>query len=119
MGKCLNGFRAIPKRRTLRGKWKPGLLSWKNAGQTATRKHLRPSPNTWDSIPKPAKTSKRGSKPLNSMTTPAFEEKCKSHIPEQRRAKDRKAKRRNQMSNNNGQQLAGKVAVVTGGSRGI
>ena len=47
---------------------------------TATRKHLRSLPDTWASFPKPAKTSKLGSKPLNSMTMQALEEKRKSRI---------------------------------------
>jgi len=79
-GKSLSGFSPIPRRRALHGKSKPGLLSWKSADRTATRKHLPSLPNTWASFPKPAKTSKLGSKPLNSMTMPALEEKRKSRI---------------------------------------
>jgi 3-oxoacyl-[acyl-carrier protein] reductase len=41
------------------------------------------------------------------------------HPQKQRRTKDRKTEKDKHMSNNNGQKLGGKVAVVTGGSRGI
>src|SRR4029077_4179924 len=57
-GKSLSGFSPIPRRRVRRGKSKWGLLSWKSADRTATRKHSRSLPNTWASFPKPAKTSK-------------------------------------------------------------
>lgn len=79
-GESLSGFSPIPRRRVRRGKSKCGLLSWKSADRTATRKHLRSLPNIWASFPKPAKTSKLGSKPLNSMTMSALEEKRKSRI---------------------------------------
>jgi 3-oxoacyl-[acyl-carrier protein] reductase len=49
------------------------------------------------------------------MTTPALEEKRKFHAHENNTGQ----KGTKHMSNNNGQKLAGKVAVVTGGSRGI
>ena len=45
--------------------------------RTATRKRLHSLPNTWANIPKPAKTSKPGSKPLSSMIMPALEESRK------------------------------------------
>jgi len=66
------------KHRARRGKSKPGRPSWKNEDQTATRKRLHSLPNTWVNIPKPAKTSKPGSKPLSSMIMPALEESRKS-----------------------------------------
>src|SRR5438046_7971872 len=62
-----------------------------------------------------AKTSRHGLTPLNSMTTPALEEKRKFHAHENNTGQ----KGTKHMSNNNGQKLAGKVAVITGGSRGI
>src|SRR5437870_2039936 len=49
------------------------------------------------------------------MTTPALEEKREFHAHENNTGQ----KGKKHMSNNNGQKLAGKVAVVTGGSRGI
>ena len=49
------------------------------------------------------------------MTTPALEEKRKFRGHKNNENKERTK----HMSNNNGQKLAGKVAVVTGGSRGI
>jgi 3-oxoacyl-[acyl-carrier protein] reductase len=61
--------------------------------------------------------SKAGLKPSNWMTTPASEGKLKS-LSENQTTKQNQ-ERIKYMSNNNGQKLAGKVAVVTGGSRGI
>ena len=49
-----------------------------NADRTATRKRWHSLPNTWVNIPKPAKTSKPGSKPLSSMIMPALAESRKS-----------------------------------------
>jgi hypothetical protein len=95
-GNFWSGFSPIPRRRVRRGRSKCGLLSWKSADRTATRKHLPSLPNTWASFPKPAKTSKLGLKPLNSMTTPALEEKHKSGIQQNNEEqKKEKQKRRN------------------------
>src|ERR1700731_144636 len=115
MGKCSNGFRPIPRPRALHGKSRPGLPSLKNADRTATPKHLRSLPNCWAGFPKPGKTSKPGSNSANSMTTSALEEKRKSHILKIRKIKTREK----HMSNNIGQKLAGKIAVITGGNSGI
>ncbi len=53
------------------------------------------------------------------MTTSALEEKRESHFHKSDEQNAEKQKWTKHMSNNNGQKLAGKVAVVTGGSRGI
>src|ERR1700674_4805745 len=116
MGKSSNGFRPIPRPRTLHGRSRLGLLTWKNARRTATPKHLRSLPNTWAGFPKPGKTSKPCSNSANSMTTSALAEKRKSHILKNN---EEQKQRRKHMSNNHGQTLAGKIAVITGGSSGI
>src|SRR6266480_2197159 len=72
-------------------------------------------PNTSANIARVAKTSRHGSTPLNSMTTPALEEKRKFHAHENNTGQEGTK----HMNNNNGQRLAGKVALITGGSRGI
>src|SRR5260370_2664643 len=114
-GKYLNGSRPILRLRALRGKSRPGPLSWKNADRTATRKRLSSLPNCWAGFPKPAKMSKPGSKSANSMTMLALEEKRKFHIYKS----NEEQKRRKYVSMNNGKQLTGKIAVITGGSSGI
>jgi Domain of unknown function (DUF5069) len=78
--KSLNGSSPIPKRRAHRGKSKPGPLSWKDAGRTATRKLLRSLPNMSENSARHARTSRHGLKPSNWTTTSALEEKCKSRI---------------------------------------
>src|SRR5580765_8102507 len=98
------------------GKSNPGLLSWKNADRTAMPKHLRFLPNTWAVFLKPGKTSKPGSNSANSMTMSALEEKRKPHILKNNEEQKQTTKH---MSNNNGQKLAGKIAVITGGNSGI
>src|ERR1700726_2089035 len=81
-----------------------------------TPKPLRPLPNTWAGFPKPGKTSKPCSNSANSMTMSALEEKRKSHILKNN---EEQKQSRNHMGNNQGQKLAGKIAVITGGSSGI
>jgi NAD(P)-dependent dehydrogenase (short-subunit alcohol dehydrogenase family) len=77
-------------------------------------KHLRSLPKTWAGFPKFGKTSKPGSNSANSMTMSALEEKRDFNVKKQG-----KTKREKHMSNNNGQKLAGKIAVITGGNSGI
>src|SRR3984893_19557390 len=79
-------------------------------------KDLRSLPNTWAGFPKPGKTSKPGSISANSMTMSALEEKRKSHILKNN---EEQKQSRNHMGNNQGQKLAGKMAVITGGNSGI
>ncbi len=87
-------------------------LTCKSGRPTAMLRVSPGLPNTSGNSARLAKTSRHGSTPLNSTTTPALEEKPKS-----RAHRDSAEQRKNK--NDNGQKLAGKVAVVIGGSRGI
>src|ERR1700730_7060273 len=69
--KSLNGSTPMPRRRALRGKSKPGPVTWKRGDRKVMAK-LRPFlPNTLGSTPRLAKTSGRGSNPSISTTTSA------------------------------------------------
>src|SRR6266567_669758 len=117
MGKSSNGSSPIPRSRERPGKLNPGPLTWKSGGPTAMGRLSPGLPNTSGNTARPAKTSRHGSTPLNSMTTPALEGKHKSHAQENNENKNKKGTKH--MNNNNGEKLAGKVALITGGSRGI
>src|SRR5579872_5116813 len=93
MERSLNGFRPIPKRHARRGKSKPGLLSWKNADRTATRKRSSFLPNMSGNSARPARTSKRGLRPSNWTTTLVLGGKCKTHIQKATANKDGEAKK--------------------------
>src|SRR5437879_13602841 len=114
MGKSSNGSSPIQRSSVRRGRSKPGRPSWRNADLTATRKRSNFLPNMSGNSARPARTSKHGLKPSNWTTMSVSEEKRKS-----RAHKNNTEQKTKYMSNNNGQKLAGKVALVTGGSRGI
>src|SRR5882672_11618260 len=99
----------MPKRRAHRGKSRLGRHFLKNAVQTATPKRSNFLPNMSGNSAKPAKTSKHGLKPSNWTTMSVSGEKRKSHIHKNNEEQQKRTKR---MSNQNGQKLAGKVAVV-------
>ena len=61
-----------------RGRSKPGLHIWKGGGPTAMVRLSPGLPSASGNTARPAKTSRHGSTPLNSMTTPALEEKRKA-----------------------------------------
>ena len=79
-GEILGWVQAHSKIRERRGRSKPGPLTWRSGGPTAMVRLSPGLPNTSDNTAKRAKTSKPGSKPLNSMTTPALEEKRKFRV---------------------------------------
>src|SRR6266436_4936832 len=90
MGKSSNGFSRIPRSRARHGRSRPGPLIWKGGGPTAMVRLSPGLPNTSGNSAKLAKTSRRGSTPLNSMTTPALEEKRKSGTHETNEAQKAK-----------------------------
>src|SRR5229473_1193483 len=90
MGKSSNGFSRIPRSRARRGRSKPGPLTWKSGGPTAMARLSPGLLNTSANTARLAKTSRHGSTPLNSMTTPALEGKRKSHGHENNENKKQK-----------------------------
>ena len=79
--------------RERRGRSKLGPLIWKGEGPTAMVRLSPGLPNTSGNTARLAKTSRHGSTPLNSMTTPALEGKRKSPCP--RKQREQKTKKRN------------------------
>src|SRR3989442_77046 len=68
--------------RKRRGRSKPGPVIWKNVCRIATPKLWPSLPNMSGNTARLAKTSRHSSTPLNSMTTPALEEKHKARARE-------------------------------------